>query len=298
VLLTLVRRALVVSLAVAGLAAAGCGSASTSRTTAAAVVPAPGGQVANGPVLPRAPLGVAEPAIVRRRPRSHAAVPVLMYHVIAPAPAGAKYAGLWVAPSALGAQVRALAAAGYAGVTLDTVLDAWEGRGRLPAHPIVLSFDDGYFSQGKAAGDVLRAAGWPGVLNLAWHNLGTPGGLTAGRVRTMIRNGWEIDAHTITHPDLTKIGPAAVRREVAGSRARIREAFGVPADAFCYPAGRFDPAVEAAVRAAGYRAATTELPGAARPRGDRYALPRIRVDAGESAAAVVGKVRAAVGSAA
>jgi hypothetical protein len=52
------------------------------------------------------------------------------------------------------------------------------------------------------------------------------------------------------------------------------------------------------VRAAGYRAATTELPGAARPGGDRYALPRIRVTAGDSAATVVRGVRAAVGSAA
>jgi hypothetical protein len=51
------------------------------------------------------------------------------------------------------------------------------------------------------------------------------------------------------------------------------------------------------VRAAGYRAATTELPGAARPRDDRFALPRIRVDAGDSAQAVVGKLRTALGSA-
>jgi peptidoglycan/xylan/chitin deacetylase (PgdA/CDA1 family) len=117
-------------------------------------------------------------------------------------------------------------------------------------------------------------------------------------VRTLIGDGWEIDAHTITHPDLTTLGAAALQREIAGSRARIRSAFGVPVDAFCYPAGRFDPVVEAAVRVAGFRAATTELPGAARPGGDRYALPRIRVDAGDSVAAVMGKVRAAVGSAA
>jgi len=115
-------------------------------------------------------------------------------------------------------------------------------------------------------------------------------------VRTMIADGWEIDAHSLTHPDLTTLGPAALRREVAGSRAEIRRTFGVAADAFCYPAGRFDPAVEAAVHAAGYRAATTERPGAARPHDDRYALPRIRVSAGDPAAAVVSSVRAAVGS--
>jgi peptidoglycan/xylan/chitin deacetylase (PgdA/CDA1 family) len=283
-------RALAALVAVAALAggAAGCGSSSSPPSPSPAPTtgaPPPGGQVANGPLVPKA-----------SRP-SHAAVPVLMYHVIAPAPAGAKYAGLWVAPGALHAQVRALAAAGYTGVTLDRVLDAWQGRAVLPGHPVVLSFDDGYLSQGISAGDVLRAVHWPGVLNLAWHNLGTPGGLTASRVRTMIRDGWEIDAHTITHPDLTTLDAAGLRREIAGSRARIRKAFGVPADAFCYPAGRFDAKVAAAVRAAGYRAATTELPGAARPRDDRYALPRIRVDAGDSAQAVVGKLRTALGSA-
>jgi hypothetical protein len=54
--------------------------------------------------------------------------------------------------------------------------------------------------------------------------------------------------------------------------------------------------MEAAVRAAGYRAATTELPGAARPSGDRFALPRIRVGATDTAAAVVAEAQRAVGS--
>ncbi|MDX6714361.1 MAG: hypothetical protein QOH30_919 [Baekduia sp.] len=295
----LLPRALPALLAVAAaaLAVGACGGSSTPQGTGSAPS---GGQVANGPPGGRTSSRSRSPSPAVRRPTpappSHAAVPVLMYHVIAPAPAGAKYAGLWVAPGALRAHVAALAAAGYTGVTLDRVLDAWAGRDALPAHPIVMSFDDGYLSQGIAAGAVLRAAGWPGVLNLAWHNLGTPGGLTRSRVRTMIRDGWEIDAHSLTHPDLTTLDPVALRREIAGSRTAIRKAFGVPSDAFCYPAGRFDPAVEAAVRAAGYRAATTERAGAARPRDDRYALPRIRVNAGEGAASVVSSVRAAVGS--
>jgi peptidoglycan/xylan/chitin deacetylase (PgdA/CDA1 family) len=243
-------------------------------------------QIANGPAA-------AAPV-----PLHHGrdAVPVLMYHVIAPAPAGAKYAGLWVAPEALKAQVDALARAGFHAVTLDAVLDGWEGKDTLPPHPVVLSFDDGYLSQGQDAGAILAARGWPGVLNLAWHNLGTPGGLSRTRIRAMIAAGWEIDAHSLTHPDLTTLDAAALRHEVAGSRAAIRKAFGVPADAFCYPAGRFDPAVEDAVRAAGYRAATTELPGAATPDQDRFALSRIRVDAGDGAAAVLDKVRAAAGA--
>jgi peptidoglycan/xylan/chitin deacetylase (PgdA/CDA1 family) len=273
--------------------ACGCGSSSSpsrpaTDTTAATQQPF------NGPV-PAGGNGVSGPEL-QHLGHSRAPVPVLMYHVIAPAPPGAKYAGLWVAPAALRAQVAALAKAGFNAVTLDAVLDGWVGKDTLPAHPIVLSFDDGYLSQGTEAGAILRARGWPGVLNLALHNLDTPGGLSTSRVKTMIAEGWEIDAHSLTHPDLTTLGAAALRREVAGSRTAIQRRFGVAVNAFCYPAGRYDATVEAAVQAAGYRAATTEVPGAARPAGDPYALPRSRVDRGDSTAAVVAKVRAALGS--
>jgi peptidoglycan/xylan/chitin deacetylase (PgdA/CDA1 family) len=271
----------------------GCGS-SSAPSRPATDTSASAQQAYNGPATTGS-LGVAEPEI-QRLGHSRAPVPILMYHVIAPAPAGAKYAGLWVSPAALKAQVAALATAGFNAVTLDAVLDGWAGRDTLPPHPIVLSFDDGYLSQGKDAGAILRAVGWPGVLNLALHNLDTPGGLSTSRVKTMIADGWEVDAHSLTHPDLTTLDAATLRREVAGSRAAIRRRFGVPVDAFCYPAGRYDATVEAAVQAAGYRAATTELPGAAQSVGDRYALARIRVDRSDSTDAVVAKVRAAIGS--
>ena len=93
----------------------------------------------------------------------------------------------------------------------------------------------------------------------------------------MMRDGWEIDAHTISHVDLTTLDAVRLQHEVAGSRAWLHEAFGIPVDFFCYPAGRYDPGVEAAVHAAGYSGATTTQPGQATRATDPYALPRIRV---------------------
>jgi peptidoglycan/xylan/chitin deacetylase (PgdA/CDA1 family) len=280
------RRALPLVVALAAVVGAGCGGSSSS-SPGATTGHAPPVQVANGPAS--APLPV-RPAPIHVAP-SHAAVPILMYHVIGTPPAGAPYPGLWVAADRFRAQLDALARARFTAVTLDTVLDAWRGRARLPAHPIVLSFDDGYLGQGRIAGPALAAHRWPGVINVVLHNLGTPGGISATRVRALIHAGWELDAHSLTHPDLTTLGTVALRHELAGSRAALRRRFGVGVDAFCYPAGRFNPVVEAAVRAAGYRAATTELPGAARPSGDRFALPRIRVDGADTAAAVVAKAQ-------
>jgi peptidoglycan/xylan/chitin deacetylase (PgdA/CDA1 family) len=213
-----------------------------------------------------------------------------MYHVIHPPPAGTPYPELWVAPDRFAEEMRALRDEGYRAVTLGQILDAWQGGPGLPARPVVVSFDDGYLSQYRDAGRTLRALGWPGVLNLEVKNLGLAGGLTRREVRAMARDGWEVGAHTITHPDLTTLDAAGLRREIAGSRSRLHAALGLPIDVFCYPAGRFDATVEAAVRDAGYRAATTTEEGLARREGDPYALPRLRVNGQDTAASLLSRL--------
>jgi len=212
-----------------------------------------------------------------------------MYHVIGTPRPDTPLPELWVTPTDFRAQVRALAQRGYHAVTLAQVWDAWHHGGRLPSKPVVFSFDDGYTGQYTQALPALRAAGWPGVLNLKLGNLRD---LHADRVKGMIAAGWEIDSHTITHPDLTSVDAAALRVELEQSRARLRREFGVPANFLCYPAGRYDKAVVAAVRRAGYLAATTTDSGLARPQ-DTYVLGRVRVNGSDGAAGLVKKLATA-----
>jgi peptidoglycan/xylan/chitin deacetylase (PgdA/CDA1 family) len=266
-----------------GALAAGCGGASAPapQHRAAPPSPPPAVDTRSAPVpRPAAPTGP-----------HHAPVAILMYHVVAAAAPGAAYSDLWVAPGRFTQQMHALAHAGYHATTLDAVWHAWHGRGSLPRHPVVISFDDGYQSQSTTARRRLHELGWPGVLNLEVKNVGVKGGLARGEVRAMMRDGWEIDAHTLTHPDLTTVDAARLRREVAGSRRWLHHAFGAPVDFFAYPSGRYDPAVEAAVRAAGYMGATTTQPGQATRAADPYALPRVRVTPGMSPRRLVATVR-------
>jgi peptidoglycan/xylan/chitin deacetylase (PgdA/CDA1 family) len=229
--------------------------------------------------------GAVPPGWVRGSAARAVAVPILMYHVIAKPPAVTPYPQLWVRPSLFRAQVRALHRAGYVAITLARAFAAWRRGSPVPRRPIVFSFDDGYRGDATRARPTLHRLGWPGVLNLELRNV-QPGDITAAQVRSLIRAGWEIDSHTITHPDLTTVGPARLRGELVGSRRELRRRFGVPATFFCYPAGRYDPRVVAAVRAAGYEGATTELEGYARPVRV-YELPRIRVDGGETPASLL-----------
>jgi peptidoglycan/xylan/chitin deacetylase (PgdA/CDA1 family) len=201
-----------------------------------------------------------------------------MYHVIASGQ-GQANPGLYVPAPVFARTVQRLAAAGFQGVTLQQAWNAWHDGGLLPRKPVVVSFDDGYPSQYTSALPILRSVGWPGVLNLEVATLHT--GLHPAEVRGLIASGWEIDAHTMTHPDLTTVGAARLRYEVAGSRDWIRRHFRVPAMFFCYPAGRYDAAVVRAVRSAHFLAATTTQAGVATRATPPFLLPRIRVLPGD-----------------
>ena len=111
-----------------------------------------------------------------------------MYHVIGYVKPSTPNQELWVSPSTFSAQMRSLARAGYHGVTLQRVYDAWHGSAELPSKPVVISFDDGYYGQYRNARPTLLRHGWPGVLNLKLNNLADMGGVR--NIKRMVADGW------------------------------------------------------------------------------------------------------------
>jgi peptidoglycan/xylan/chitin deacetylase (PgdA/CDA1 family) len=218
-------------------------------------------------------------------------VPILMYHLVASPPAGVPYPGLYVPKGEFAAEMQWLAQRGYRAVTLERVYDHWRDGRPLPPRPIVLSFDDGYRSVYLNALPALRRRRWPGVLNLAVKNERHSWGLLPRVIRVLLRSGWELDSHTIEHRDLTALGAADLKREVAGSRRLLRSQFRVPVNFFCYPSGRYDDAVIAAVQAAGYLGATSTRYGLARP-SELWTLARVRVSGGDGASGLAAKLKA------
>ena len=214
-----------------------------------------------------------------RRPldaRHRRGVPILMYHVIQAPTASTPLPGLYVAPSVFAEQMRWLAHHHFHAVTLQEAYDYWHG-GPLPSRPVVISFDDGFRNQYTKALPILAHHHWPGTLNLAMSHFAQPGwGLGPRMIKAMIRNGWEIDSHTMTHASLPGLPPDQLSYQVAHSRVVLQKRFDVPVDFFCYPAGAYDSTVIAAVRHAGYQGATSTQPGFAR-WDDPWTLNRIRM---------------------
>ena len=214
-----------------------------------------------------------------------------MYHVLGDPPGSVPYPELYVRPADFVAQMRWLERNGYQAVTLRAVWEHWHDGAPLPTRPVVISIDHGYRSTAVVALPELRRRGWPGVLNLALHHLHASWALRERQIRAMIEAGWEIDAHTLlTHSDLTSVGDRQLTLEVAGSRKEIQRLFGVPVDFFCYPSGRYDERVVAAVRRAGFIGATTTLDGLADP-DEPFTLRRVRVSRSDALAGLVSKLK-------
>jgi peptidoglycan/xylan/chitin deacetylase (PgdA/CDA1 family) len=204
-------------------------------------------------------------------------VPILVYHDLGNPPPGQDYPGLYVSDSDFVAEMAWLHQQGYQAVTLDEMMNAFFHGGTLPAKPIVITFDNGYVPQATFAPSVMSRYGWPAVLNEI-----TADHLSNARIESLLRIGWEVDSHSINHPDLTAISPAEVRYQLVASRDFLRRSFRIPSNSFCYPSSKYNDAVVAAVKAAGYTNAVTENPGFATASTDPYLLPRFEIEGGVS----------------
>ncbi len=221
-----------------------------------------------------------------------AAVPVLMYHVINPPPAGAPFPGLYVPADEFAAQMRALKAAGWHAVTMDQLEAYWKRGVPLgPGKPIVLTFDNGYASQYLNAMPILKRLGWVGDENIQLSGLPpSQGGLTDAQVRGLLAAGWELDTQGISHADLIALDAGQLHYQVATARQILRKRYGVPVNWFCYPSGHYNATVIAQVKAAGFVGSTTVIPGWASPGEDPYRLPRLRVLGGTSPSALLQQI--------
>jgi Polysaccharide deacetylase len=253
----------------------GCGGSSSSTTTSSS---AP--HHTRPHAKPAAP--APNPGFVRNatpqpdwRPYT-GPVPILVYHDLGTPPAGDSIPGLYVSDSDFSAEMQWLHQQGYQAVTLDEVMSAWFHGGRLPAKPIVITFDNGYIPQATFAPSVMSQYGWPGVLNEITENH-----LATWRLAHLVSIGWEIDSHSLTHPDLTTAPPAQLRSEVVDSRRFLQSSLHIPVNSFCYPSNRYNAAVVAAVKAAGYTNALTENAGFA-TRADPFVLDRFEIEGGVS----------------
>jgi len=210
---------------------------------------------------------------------------VLCYHAVSET----WPADLSVTPANLERQLESLVSRGYRGVTFSEAVSDGEGK------RVCLTFDDAYVSVHELALPILERFGMAATLfvptsyvgqagPMAWPGidrwLGGPheselACLGVPELADLRTHGWEIGAHTHTHPHLTTLNAAQLADELERPRALIEDWLGEPCRTLAYPYGDVSPAVAAAARDAGYTAAVTLDPNL--PESDPILWPRVGV---------------------
>ncbi|PTL76961.1 hypothetical protein DAT35_47275 [Vitiosangium sp. GDMCC 1.1324] len=111
---------------------------------------------------------------------------------------------------------------------------------------VSITLDDGWPSQFTAARPALNARGIPATYFLVTEGIrnGWTGFVTVPQVQTLISEGNEIGAHTMTHPDLTTVSATQVEAELRDSQAWLATQFGLQAvPAFASPYGAYNASV-------------------------------------------------------
>jgi hypothetical protein len=101
--------------------------------------------------------------------------------------------------------------------------------------------------------------------------------LTTDEVRQLKHSILTIGAHTHSHPNLPRLGPTALMREIADSKAICESLLDRQVTTFAYPFGDYDDRVRAAVAETGLTVACTTAPRPVQLSDDCLALPRIGV---------------------
>lgn len=231
-------------------------------------------------------------------------VPVLMYHRVGAIRNNweARYA---ITPAAYAAHMDALANEGYRAVGLHAFVDWLAGGPELQPNAIVVTFDDGFRGVREHALPVMERLGWPFTVFLVsdligqedhWTRSANPAGVTyplldAAEIRDMQQRGVSFHSHTRTHPSLPALDDAQLADQLCGARQRLSALLGHDVPYVAYPFGHLDDRVEAATRAAGYRAGFSTQPGFNRQGVNPYRIRRLDIAGTDAPGMLLRKIR-------
>jgi peptidoglycan/xylan/chitin deacetylase (PgdA/CDA1 family) len=220
-------------------------------------------------------------------------IPILMYHQVTPRPLPVlqKYV---VTPKAFAAQMKWLGMTGYVPITLDALIAHRTGRSPVPSRPIVITFDDGFQDCVDYAVPIMRALGFTAMFYLVAGLVGKNSRwLLSERgielplmdwtaARGLEGSGFQCGSHTMNHPRLADLPPAACRNELLNSRCLLEDRLGHEVRHLAYPFGSFNERVRDLAAEAGYRSASSVRIGLSPPSDDSLALHRVHVTGQDS----------------
>ena len=225
-------------------------------------------------------------------------IPVLMYHKIPDAPLATKHQ-VYVTKERFEKHLAYFKQRKLTPITFADYLKYASGELPLhafPARPIILTFDDGYLDNYTNLLPLMQRYGYRGVLYLLgdaevrynrWDVDADPTEprsdiMSPEQKQAFVAAGWEIGAHTLSHPRLTTLPLPEAVAEITQSKTALEAALHTKIVSFAYPFGDLNEAVKNAVRAAGFGLGVATDTGGLSIEADRMQVFRVNMFPNES----------------
>jgi len=149
---------------------------------------------------------------------------------------------------------------GYRTISLLEAADCLRMKKSFPEKSFIMTFDDGYETVYKVAFPILQNYGMSATIFLTVGEKGSQktderlpslegrSMLNWYEIQEMKRWGIEFGAHTLTHPDLTRLPQDRMETEICDSKKIIENILGTPIFCFAYPYGRYNDSVRKLVQ--------------------------------------------------
>ncbi len=182
-----------------------------------------------------------------------------------------------VKPADFAAQLDELREQGYTTISVLDFLRAKKGKQKLPAMPVVISFDDGYKDNLTDMLPLLEERGMKATVFIVTNDIGLPGYLTWDDLKTLESHGIELGSHTANHLPLTGMAPAEAADEVLKSKLMMEWKGLRTIFVLSYPNGQYADHLPKILKDNEYLAAVTGDPGLNTFATDPYLLQRVNI---------------------
>lgn len=206
-------------------------------------------------------------------------VPILLYHYVeyVKDPKDTIRQSLNINPDIFEEEVKTLLGAGYSFITMKDLADILDGTKLLPTKPVVLTFDDGYRDFYIDVLPILKKYQIHATAYLVSGFIGGSNSMLASQVVEATQSGLvEVGAHTVHHTYLKGRPLESAKFEINQSKKDLEKEFNIHIVSFAYPYGAFDKQAVDLVKEAGFKTATSTVPGIMADQSNRFFLYRLR----------------------
>jgi peptidoglycan/xylan/chitin deacetylase (PgdA/CDA1 family) len=200
---------------------------------------------------------------------------ILVYHTIEPK-SNKKESKMQrhyhITPENFRAQMRYLKENGYSVISMKDYVGYLNSQNNVPEKSVVLTFDDGWKNQYTYAYPILKEFGYTATFYIITKVTDGKTYMSWNDIIDLDKNGMNIESHTQTHPNLTKIDAIKAQEELTLSKKTLEEKLGHPISMVAYPYYGNNPAVQKMVANAGYASARAGWTGTKNSKDTLFVL--------------------------